>query len=155
MVEPREGEPHVQYTWEQFDSDVERIARAVEGSGRTFTHVHGLTRGGLALAVCLSHRLNLDFAIEEPSMMSPTKPRFVSAKLHEVEPGVWTQRICAPENLLVVDDLSDTGKQLKAYRDAGLFIATIHKKPWTQLIPDIWIREETRYVDYPWEKKPR
>lgn len=64
-------------TWDQFDEAVYRIASMYEG--RAFNGVYGFPRGGLCLAVALSHRLGLPL-------------------LGELEP-----------DCLVVDDIYETG----------------------------------------------
>lgn len=138
MVAVPAGVRLFEYTWEQFDADVERIARAVESSGRKFSHIYGLPRGGLTLAVALSHRLGI--------------PLFESLNPEKVINRMYVSGV------LVVDDLSDTGEQLSKFRgqigdqELSFFIATIHKKPWTKVVPDIWLHETTDWVVYPWEK---
>ena len=72
-------------SWHDFDRAVETIAascREAEHSG-----IHGIPRGGLVLAVALSHRLELPL-LEQP------------------EPAC-----------LVVDDVYETGRTLETYRD--------------------------------------
>jgi hypoxanthine phosphoribosyltransferase len=153
MVDVPKNIEKLHYSWEQFDADVEKIARAVESSGRKFTHIYGLPRGGLALAVCLSHRLNLTFAHKAVDGSDP-EWQFVGSKLEEIIYGLYVVDRANPKKVLVVDDLSDTGAQLEPFRKRGLFIATIHKKPWTKVTPEIWLGETTSWVVYPWEKDP-
>lgn len=151
MVNIPQDAEKLYYTWEQFDSDTEEIARRVKASGREFTHIIGLARGGLPLAVCLSHRLDLEFATIDRFV----RTQITSAKLTEVEHGVWTRKIVAPEKLLVVDDLTDLGKQLQSYKNDGFFIATLFYHRQSTVVPDIWIREKTdKWIVYPWEKAP-
>lgn len=64
-------------TWSQFDEAVHRIAKMFKG--QTFNGVYGFPRGGLCLAVALSHHLCLPL-------------------LDAIEPGC-----------LVVDDIYETG----------------------------------------------
>jgi hypoxanthine phosphoribosyltransferase len=68
-------------TWTDFDEAVYRLANAFEG--RAFNGVYGFPRGGLPLAVALSHRLGLPL-------------------LEEIEP-----------DCLVVDDVYETGRTLE------------------------------------------
>lgn len=135
-------EPEKQiYPFEQFEADVEKIAQIIKASGRKFTHIHTLPRGGWPLATWLGNRLNLK-AIDVGSGLA-----------------IWGGMICTiPEikrtEVLVVDDIADTGKQLQPYRDAGFFIATLFYKKWSTVVPDIWINEKfEKWVKFPWEKE--
>lgn len=154
MVDAPENVPHLQYTWEQFDADIEKVARAVEASGQEFTQIYGLPRGGLPMAVCLSHRLEVKLLLNDPLLaLADLQEEMGSlAESHLLSDSPTKHIDRAIKNVLVVDDLSDTGKQLQSYKEKGFFIATLHKKPWTKVGPDVWITEETRWIDYPWEK---
>jgi hypoxanthine phosphoribosyltransferase len=158
MVDAPKNVPHVQYTWEQFDADVEKIARAVEASGKKFRYVFGLSRGGLTLAVCLSHRLDLEFypgleVLRDLNREESDVQRYQSMQM--LDDSKTPQEIVREkiDGVLIVDDLADAGKQLLPYLKRNFFIATLHKKPWSEVIPNVWLHEETRWIDYPWEKK--
>ena len=51
------------FTWNEFDNSVERIANKC--SFRDFSGIYGVPRGGLCLAVALSHKLKIKL-ISEP-----------------------------------------------------------------------------------------
>ena len=73
------------FSWEEFDKSVEHIAnkcKLLEFSG-----IYGVPRGGLCLAVALSHKLKLNLISE------PTK------------------------NSLIVDDIYETGITLNTFKD--------------------------------------
>ena len=69
--------------WGKFGLMVDRLADLIKKSKTKFDGVYGIPRGGLILAVCLAHRLNLPF-----------------------------REKCTKKTLLV-DDISDTGKTLR------------------------------------------
>lgn len=73
------------FTWQDFDDAVEYLVH--ELADLFFVGIYGIPRGGLPLAVSLSHRLNI-----------PLLPTRVLA------------------DTLVVDDISDTGRTLRPYR---------------------------------------
>ena len=80
----------VKLTWDLFDEAVEQIARSVHG----VTAVHGIPRGGLPLAVALSHRLGVPMSV----------------------PGEG--------GVLVLDDIRDSGETLKPYDARGDLVWT-------------------------------
>lgn len=110
-------------TWEDFGEMVDSLAQQVQESELKFDGVYGIPRGGLPIAVSLSHKLNLPL-LDEPTI-----------------------------NTLVVDDISDTGKTLdeftNAYEIATLFSTdwTIVKpKYWVR-------EKENKedWIVFPWE----
>lgn len=109
--------------WRQFDADVKKIAGRILKTGKKFDGVWGPPRGGLPLAVCLSHRLNIPFL---------SKPK--------------------GKNTLIVDDIADTGKTLKKFADKGHFIATWFYHKQSKVVPQVWIREKKDdWIVFPWE----
>jgi len=112
------------FTWAQLDNAVGIIAEKLKDYRSRFDSVYGIPRGGLVLAVELSHRLDI--------------PLFIT---------------CGPKSL-VVDDISDSGKTLIPYQEAGHVIATIHLVPSTLVHPDVWVHiRRADWVVYPWEKE--
>lgn len=61
--------------------------------------------------------------------------------------------------VLVVDDVADEADTLIAIRDAVKTTAgdaevrfmTLYKKPWARLVPDYWVEETDRWINFPWE----
>ena len=76
----------IRLTWNEFDQAVDAITAACRDL--KLNGVYGVPRGGLPLAVALSHRLNLPLAIV------PSDPR-----------------------VLVVDDICDSGRTLSYLRN--------------------------------------
>ncbi len=112
------------YTWKKFERDVQIIAKKLRKMGKKFDGVWGPPRGGLPLAVVLSHELNLPFL---------NKPK--SSKT------------------LIVDDISDTGKTLHKFLGKN-FIATLFYHSQSITPPNLWIRKKgDRWIIFPWEKK--
>lgn len=107
-------------TWQDVDVAVEQIAAScADGS---IGGVHGVPRGGLVLAVCLSHRLGV------PLLASP-------------QPGC-----------LVVDDVYETGLTLAPYRqlEAIRVVVWISKAEpqWWQAVEVV---ESSDWIVFPWE----
>lgn len=107
-------------TWHDFDRAVEQIAAACADA--PFCGIHGIPRGGLVLAVCLSHRLAL------PLLPQP-------------QPGC-----------LVVDDVYETGLTLTPYRqlERSRVVVWISKAEpqWWQAVEVV---ESSDWIVFPWE----
>src|SRR3989338_8218035 len=111
------------YSWQKFDKDVSKLIPRLKRIRRHCDGVWGPPRGGLPLAVMLSHALNFPF-------------------LHRPH----------SKKTLIVDDIADTGKTLKRYSGKN-FIATIYYHSQSLFIPDIWMRRKGRkWIIFPWEK---
>jgi hypoxanthine phosphoribosyltransferase len=107
-------------SWEAFDRAVEQIVLNASGCNGVF----GIPRGGLVLAVALSHRLAVPL-------------------LGEAQPGC-----------LVVDDVYETGLTLAPYRDLerGQVVVWMSKAEpqWWQAVE---ITSSTEWLVFPWENR--
>ena len=74
-------------SWKEYDDMIVQLTEKIKESKITFDGIYGIPRGGLVLAVSLSHQLDL------PLLIYPTK------------------------NTLVVDDISDEGKTLSSLKN--------------------------------------
>ena len=108
------------FTWGQFDNAVEDIAskcRFLEFSG-----IYGVPRGGLCLAVALSHKLKINL-ISEPK-----------------------------KNSLIVDDVYETGITLNNFKDiegATFFVLFSKIKPiWWNTV---FVSKKSQWIVFPWE----
>src|SRR3989344_5544025 len=106
--------------WSEFDKLTEQIIK----SGAKFDGIYGVPRGGLVLAVYLSHKLNI------PLILYPTL------------------------NTLVVDDISDEGKTLSSLKNrkiATLFSTpwTKIKPDWYVKTKS----DKNTWIIFPWENQ--
>jgi hypoxanthine phosphoribosyltransferase len=111
-------------SWPDFDQAVERIAQLVGDRG--LNGIHGIPRGGLVLAVALSHRLELPL-------------------LPEPQPGC-----------LVVDDVFETGRTLAPHRQlagAELVVWISKAEPlWWRAVE---VSPSPEWIVFPWENAAR
>ena len=108
------------FTWSEFDKSVEHIAKKCKYLD--FSGIYGVPRGGLCLAVALSHKLKIKL-ISEPM-----------------------------KNSLIVDDIYETGFTLKSLKDiegAMFFVLFSKIKPtwWNS----VFISEKREWIVFPWE----
>ena len=107
-------------SWHDFDQAVESIASRYRG--RRFSGIHGIPRGGLVLAVSLSHRLELPL-------------------LPEAQPGC-----------LLVDDVYETGQTLAPYRQLADCTALVWvSKAEPQWWEAVQVFPSSDWIVFPWE----
>ena len=110
------------FTWSEFDKSVEYIADQCKFW--KLSGIYGVPRGGLCLAVALSHKLDIQL-IEKPS-----------------------------KNSLIVDDIFETGITLNNFKDiegANFFVLVSKKEPiWWNTVTLSYKKE---WIVFPWENK--
>jgi hypoxanthine phosphoribosyltransferase len=94
----------IKYTKKQFDNDIEVLVKKIKKSKINFSYIVALSRGGLIPGVVLSHKLNLKLV-----------PINWSLRDHgEKESNLWIpEDIGNGNNVLVVDDIIDSGEAIK------------------------------------------
>ncbi len=110
------------FSWTDFDKSVEHITNICKEI--KFSGVYGIPRGGLCLAVALSHKLNISL------LSSPLK------------------------NSLIVDDVYETGVTLKDFKEieGAMFFVLVSKKTptWWKAVN---LALEKEWIVFPWEDK--
>ena len=110
------------FTWSEFDKSVDHIANQCKFWN--LSGIYGIPRGGLCLAVALSHKLNLKL-IEKPL-----------------------------KNSLIVDDIFETGITLSNFKNiegVNFFVLVSKKEPtWWNTVNLTYKKE---WIVFPWENK--
>ena len=108
------------FSWSEFDKSAELIAnkcKSLELSG-----IYGVPRGGLCLAVVLSHKLKLTL-LSEPI-----------------------------NNSLIVDDIYETGITLEAFKNIeGAMFFVLFSKIRPTWWNSVHISEKSEWIVFPWE----
>ena len=108
------------FSWNQFDKSVEKIADKCKFLN--FSGIYGVPRGGLCIAVALSHKLKINL-ISEPK-----------------------------KNSLIVDDVYETGITLNTFKNtegAMFFVLFSKVKPtWWNTV---FLSEKSEWIVFPWE----
>ena len=108
------------FTWNEFDKSVEHIANKCKFL--KFSGIYGVPRGGLCIAVALSHKLKINL-ISEPE-----------------------------ENALIVDDVYETGITLKTFKDIeGAMFFVLFSKMQPTWWNTVYISEKSDWIVFPWE----
>ena len=110
------------FSWNEFDRSVEYIAKICKSW--QISGIYGIPRGGLCLAVALSHKLNIHL-IEKPL-----------------------------KNSLIVDDVFETGKTLTSFKNiegAKFFVLVSKRDPiWWNTVN---LSKTKEWIVFPWENK--
>ena len=108
------------FSWSEFDKSVEQIAKKCRF--QEFSGIFGVPRGGLCLAVALSHKLKIEL-ISEPI-----------------------------KNSLIVDDVYETGITLTTFKniEGAMFFVLFSKinRTWCNTVH---ISKKSQWIVFPWE----
>ena len=145
---------YVHATWDIIQDLCEEVAEQVRRSGFKPDVIVAVGRGGFPPARIISDILDIrrvaSVSVEFYRKVGETKgePRIVFPLNADVE----------GKNVLVVDDVADTGRSLAVVREHVLSrgakevrIATLHYKPWSILKPDYYAEETDAWIIYAWE----
>lgn len=143
-------------SWEEIYSMLLILAERIRSNGFNYDLIVGISRGGWVPARVLSDLL-------ENSSIANVRAEFYLGIGESKKEPLITQPISVPvkgRNLLVVDDVSDTGKSLSLVKShlleeevQDLRIAALYYKPWSILEPDYYIKTTRSWVIFPWERK--
>lgn len=119
----------IHYSWTDFDRSISALCADLEH--REFVGVYGVPRGGVILAVIISHRLGIPY-------------------ITNLDVGR------GGDGLLIVDDIADTGhtiKRLMSVYDTATY-ATLDYNTESVVEPDFWIniKKGSDWIVYPWEE---
>ncbi len=124
-------------TYENYYNNICILVENIKSSNIKFDFIYGIPRGGLPIAVHLSHYLDI--------------PMLRNIFVEETLLSTITGR-----NLLICDDISDTGITIKNIKEKIKYFnpsyACIYYKPHTKEIPNFYVKETNKWIVFPWEK---
>lgn len=140
------------YTFEDIVLATKELSAKIKESGRKFDSILAVSRGGMIPAGLLAYNLSIKtvYVIGIESYTDDNEQEQVTL-IHS--PG----RIAEPfENVLVVDDIADTGATLELVKNlyTGVSTATLLKKERSSVEPDFYTKtvENETWVDFAWER---
>jgi uncharacterized protein len=113
----------------------------------------GVSRGGLVLTRILSDLLDIrDVNIIKCEYYSKLGITNKKPRIGQVQSDL------AGKNILIVDDVADTGeslveikKFLEPKKPKRMKVATIYIKPWSKVLPDYYVSKTDAWIVFPWE----
>tara|TARA_Y100000034_G_C6772961_1_gene344928 strand:+ start:405 stop:842 length:438 start_codon:yes stop_codon:yes gene_type:complete len=119
-------------TWNEYDKMIDKITYWVKyEQDDEIGAIYGVPRGGLPIAVSLSHRLGL------PLLMN-----YADKKL-----------VAKGKKVLVVDDIADTGHTLIDFDNPSNVVVTLHYHEDSVVLPNYYVElKGDEWIVYPWEE---
>ena len=119
-------------SWNVVDECVLDIAEHLIRTEIKFEGVYGIPRGGVVLAVMLSHKLDIPY-------------------FDDIEHALGNGK-----EFIIIDDITDTGKTLNNYKKMDsseiAYYVTIHEHEQSSVKPDYSVLyKEDKWIVYPWE----
>jgi hypoxanthine phosphoribosyltransferase len=141
-------------TWENLGTAVDDLAAQVQAAEFMPDAVLALARGGLPAAGALAYSLGV-------KTMATLNVEFytgVDERLDEplLLPPVPDLTVLRTEQLLIVDDVADTGRTLALARDfcaehvADVRTAVLYEKPHSVVRADFVWRRTDKWINFPW-----
>jgi len=140
-------------TWDDIVSAVAIVVDKVRESGFRVDAVIGILRGGIIPATLIADMLG----VEDLGVIDI---KFYQAPGVRRDKPYLKQPLILPvygKNVLIVDDVSDTGLTLQLaldvvrhYSPRDVRTATLYIKPWTRLVPDYYAELTDKWLVFPW-----
>jgi len=140
-------------SWDQFHRDARALAWRLAGTNGQWKAIVCITRGGLVPAAIISRELGIR-VIETVSVASyhDYTSQGDLAVLKQVTPALLEN---GGEGVLIVDDLTDTGKTASVVRAMmpRAHFATVYAKPKGRPLVDTFVTEVSQdtWIYFPWD----
>lgn len=150
-------------TWNQIAKDSKDLALRLYDSEIKFDTVIGIANGGMIPATLIAKQLKINklFSANLKSYQedAPRNGEHNTTDVVKVISFPSSINMQESKNVLVVDDLADTGLTLQKVKDVAKFydcswtFATLYVKPKTCFKPDYTIRSffNDEWIVFPWE----
>lgn len=142
-------------SWDQFHRDARALAWRLHGAG-PFEAIVCITRGGLVPAAIVARELEIR-VIESVCVASyhDYKNQGQLSVLKGISESVMSLGDGQGKGVLVVDDLTDTGKTARIVRDMlpNAHFATVYAKPQGRPLVDTFVTEVSQdtWIYFPWD----
>jgi hypothetical protein len=145
---------YLKLSWSDVEEHCRVLAKGIKERATSFDVIIGIARGGWVPARILSDLLDNDeidtlrVKFYESVGKTAKEPRILHSTQIDVE----------GKDILLVDDIADTGESLiatiehlKEKKAKSIFVVTLAKKPISKFTPDLFVKETPDWVIFPWE----
>jgi xanthine phosphoribosyltransferase len=140
---------YLNLSWDQFAEDTNELTKKILSLDREWTKIVAIARGGLVPATIISHQISTRW-VETICINS-----YDDQTLQQQELEVLKEFKSHSENILVIDDLVDTGKTFKLVRQMlpHAHLACVYAKPAGIFTTDTYFKEVPNnvWLVFPWE----
>ena len=141
----------IYYSYDEFRTDTLQLLQKLPRE--EFDTIIGIARGGLTLAHMLSEALGIR------NVQSISTQLYDDTQKRDCITITETCSLETSKNVLLVDDIADSGETLKAlynhltltYPQLHFKTATLFYKQSSVYEPDYWIKEATAWIEFFWE----
>ena len=147
---------HINITWKQIEDDVVQLASDIKKTETQFDSIVGIAKGGLIPAAMLAELLEVKNLI---SYGIRSYTGYESGTIKVYQPFPKSYKPAPGKSVLIVDDLSDTGKTFdrtiaEAPPHSQIITAALYWKPRTSHVPWYSVRkyENDSWIVFPWER---
>ncbi len=140
--------------WDEFGTAARELASDVVSAGFDVDIVVAVARGGLLLAGAVAYALGTkNCGSINVEFYTDVDERLPEPVLH---PPLLDAPALSGKNVLLVDDVSDSGRTLAMVVDllqehgATVRTLTLYSKPRTVLVPDHVWRDTDKWITFPW-----
>jgi len=134
----------IDVTWKSYIEYIEEMAANIKNINKRFNKIVTINRGGLMIGLIFSHQLNIPLLV-----------------INKTKDDINYLRLKSIDQILLVDEISDSGytlleakeRLMKTFKikEKNIFIVTIHIKPGTKCVPDLYYEEVNDWIKYPYE----
>lgn len=145
---------YLRLSWRDIEEQCKELAREIKKRKLSFDVILALARGGWVPGRLLSDYLGND-------ELHTVRVKFYKGVGQRMEKPLIlhpTQFDIEGKRVLLVDDIADTGESLiaalehlKEKNSGRVFVVTLVKKPHSKFTPDLYARETSAWVVFPWE----
>jgi xanthine phosphoribosyltransferase len=145
-------------SWDQFHRDARALAWRLADKG-PFEAIVCITRGGLVPAAIVARELDLrlieTICVTSYQGQQPRSDQGEVEVLKTVAPAIKAIGDGSGKGVLLIDDLTDTGKTARVVRDIlpGAHFATVYAKPLGAPLCDTFVTEVSQdtWINFPWD----
>ena len=152
------SEAREELSWELFGTASRELAELVAADGYQPDIILSIARGGLFVAGALGYALDVkNLHLANVEFYTGVNERLPVPILLPPVPNVVD---LSGANVLVADDVADTGATLKLVRDycaghvADVRCAVVYEKPQSTVSCEYVWRRTDRWINFPWSDKP-